>query len=451
MVDDRREAGLALVGLAWMVLAAPAVAQSNDEIQTGTQFNFLTPGARSLGLGGAFLGLADDATAAYSNPAGLTQLTAHEVSLEGRSWTYTSLFVERGHTAGEPSGIGIDVVAGLQEGQIDDRTAGLSFLSYVHVGERWAFSVYRHEVACFQASLESEGIFFTEDFRISPLRSHLELEIAGLGLAGAWQVSDALSLGLGVVAYNFSLASLTERFAVEDGTGDPRLDALPGHLYGPADFSSSNVFNTQVQEGDDDDLGIHAGLLWRLNERWSFGAVYRDAPEFDFTGTFTSGPAGRNPGQIDTSVGGQGAFHMPDVWGLGAAVRISDTILLTFDWDHVDYSDMSDQLLNLIRVGRSDPENYVVKSGEEIHLGFEYVVLRRRHSMALRLGAWRDPDHKIHYLGRRPIARARFQPGADEMHFSGGIGLVVGRMQFDLGADLSDRVDTLSFSTVVGF
>ena len=452
MRPRHREVGLALAGLACMVLAAPVGAQSNDEIQTGTQFNFQAPGARSLGLGGAFLGLADDATAAYSNPAGLTQLTAPEVSLEGRAWTFTSLFVERGHTDGEPSGIGIDVVAGLQEGRIDDETSGLSFLSYVHVGDGWALSVYRHELACFRASLVSEGIFLgSGGFRISPLSSHLELAIVGLGIAGAWQVSEALSLGLGVVSYDFNLASLTERFAVAAATGDPRVDALPGQRYGPTDFSPGNVFVVQAQEGDDDDVGLHVGLLWRFNWRWSVGAVYRDAPELDFTGTFVNGPASPDPGRLDDSVGGQGVFHVPDVWGLGAAVRLSDRALLTLDWDHVDYSDMSDNLLNMIRVGRSDPENYVVASGDEIHLGFEYVVPRPRYSVALRLGAWRDPDHKIHYVGERPIAQARFQPGADEIHLSGGLGLVLGRVQLDVGADLSDRVDTLSFSAVVGF
>ena len=195
----RLDLGLALTAFFWLVPALPAWAQSNDEVQTGTQFNFIAPGARSLGLGGAFLGLADDATAAYSNPAGLTQLTEPEVSLEGRAWNYKSLFVERGRAGGEPSGIGIDVVEGLREGEIDDEAGGLSFLSYVHVGRRWALAAYRHELACFAASLLSEGIFLDESgFRISPLRSRLQLEIIGHGIAGAWKVSEALSLGLGV-------------------------------------------------------------------------------------------------------------------------------------------------------------------------------------------------------------------------------------------------------------
>ncbi len=51
------------------------------------EFSFSNPGARSLGFGGAFVALADDATAAYANPAGLVQLVEPEVSVEGRSWS----------------------------------------------------------------------------------------------------------------------------------------------------------------------------------------------------------------------------------------------------------------------------------------------------------------------------------------------------------------------------
>jgi hypothetical protein len=443
---------LVLIALMGAAVAAPAGGQSNDEIQTATQFNFLAPGARSLGLGGAFIGLADDATAAYSNPAGLTRLIAPEVSLEGRSWRYTSLFVERGHAFGEASGIGIDVVDGLHWGAMSDEAEGLSFLSYAHVGERWAVAVYRHELARFQASQLSEGIFIeTGGFRTSPLRSRLGLEIIGAGVAGAWKLSERLSLGLGVASYDFNVASKTERFAVRRATGDPALDVRPGYRYGPADFTPDNVRHFQTEHGADEGVGVHAGLLWRPNERWSFGAVYRDGPEFDFTGTFIGGPASSEPEQIDTSVGGAGMFHVPDTWGIGAALRVSDAAILTLDWHHVDYTDVNDHLLNMIRVGRSDPENYVVDSGDEIHVGFEYVSLRVRHPLALRLGFWHDPDHKIRYVGERPIALARFRPGADELHLAGGIGLVVGRFQIDLAGDVSDRVDTLSLSTVVSY
>src|SRR5881409_893206 len=76
--------------LALAVCAAavvPLAAQNTDiESLSGLQFNFGNPGARSLGMGGAFLGLADDASAAEANPAGLTILRKPEISVEARNY-----------------------------------------------------------------------------------------------------------------------------------------------------------------------------------------------------------------------------------------------------------------------------------------------------------------------------------------------------------------------------
>src|SRR4030095_4476567 len=73
--------------------ALPLAAQNVDiEALSGLQFNFGNPGARSLGMGGAFLGLADDASAAEANPAGLTILRKPEVSLEVRNSLEQQLF-----------------------------------------------------------------------------------------------------------------------------------------------------------------------------------------------------------------------------------------------------------------------------------------------------------------------------------------------------------------------
>ena len=47
-------------------------------------FQFFPPGARSLAMGATFVGIADDATAAASNPAGLVILTKPEASAHGR-------------------------------------------------------------------------------------------------------------------------------------------------------------------------------------------------------------------------------------------------------------------------------------------------------------------------------------------------------------------------------
>src|SRR6266487_4234493 len=79
------------------LIALPAVAQNTDiESLSGLQFNFGNPGARSLGMGGAFLGLADDASAAEANPAGLTILRKPEISVEIRNYVEQQTFTTTG-------------------------------------------------------------------------------------------------------------------------------------------------------------------------------------------------------------------------------------------------------------------------------------------------------------------------------------------------------------------
>src|SRR5213080_2803214 len=79
------------------LVALPLAAQNTDiESLSGLQFNFGNPGARSLGMGGAFLGLADDASAAEANPAGLTVLRKPEFSVEIRNYVEQQTFSTTG-------------------------------------------------------------------------------------------------------------------------------------------------------------------------------------------------------------------------------------------------------------------------------------------------------------------------------------------------------------------
>ncbi len=73
--------------LALLLAAGSAAGQDQPVGPPSLEISFSNPGARSLGFGGAFVALADDATAAFANPAGLVQLLEPEVSIEGRSWS----------------------------------------------------------------------------------------------------------------------------------------------------------------------------------------------------------------------------------------------------------------------------------------------------------------------------------------------------------------------------
>ena len=105
----RRIFGLALVlALLATVFSTGAAAQSS--LQVPLQFDFLNPGARSLALGSAFVGLADDATSAFTNPAGLSILRFPEVSFEGRYRRIESPFLQSGRLSGTVTNQGVDTI-----------------------------------------------------------------------------------------------------------------------------------------------------------------------------------------------------------------------------------------------------------------------------------------------------------------------------------------------------
>src|SRR5664279_3177008 len=81
------------IGAALIGASGAALAITDTETNASIPFNLASPGARSMGMGGAFLGLADDATAAYTNPAGLTQLVTPEISAEARHTEYSLPYV----------------------------------------------------------------------------------------------------------------------------------------------------------------------------------------------------------------------------------------------------------------------------------------------------------------------------------------------------------------------
>ena len=137
------------------VLIAPAIAFAQETPST-FEFSFSNPGARSLGLGGAFSALADDATAAFANPAGLVQLASLEVSAELRHWRYSTPYIVGGRFEGEPTGIGLDSTDGLRTAVSEEQLTGLSFLSFVYPSWSWSFAVYRHELANFRAQTATQ-------------------------------------------------------------------------------------------------------------------------------------------------------------------------------------------------------------------------------------------------------------------------------------------------------
>src|SRR5690348_11505922 len=121
---------LALAAGLGVSMSRGALAQSTAQIPL--QFDFQTPGARSMAMGGAFIGAADDASAAFTNPAGLAFLTAagkRELTAEGRFSSIETPFLSGGRISGSVTGKGIDTVPNPIYGSDTDREARPGFVS----------------------------------------------------------------------------------------------------------------------------------------------------------------------------------------------------------------------------------------------------------------------------------------------------------------------------------
>jgi long-subunit fatty acid transport protein len=414
-----------------------------QEAPPALEFSFSNPGARSMALGGAFVALADDATAAFANPAGLVQLVRPEISLELRRRKYSTPYTAGGRVQGPPTGYGIDTVDGIRTEFSNETTSGVSFLSFVYPGTKWSLAVYRHQLADFVLRTELNGLF--GDLPEGGVRRYLDqrsitdLDIVGTGLSGAYQVSDKLSLG-------FGLSYFAGRVEYEGAAY--LVDSFPDTFWESNSFLTNRLYATSSFVADDSDWGFNIGFLWKAAETWRFGGVYRQGPKLAYVLTNRAGPANELPEGSDLGTVSDRSIAFPDVWGLGVAYRSSDgSLTVGFEWDRVEYSIIAETLDSPL----VDASQVAIDDADELHLGIEYVFLETSPLIAVRGGLWHDPDHRFRYLGDDPFNQALYRSGEDTLHITAGAGVAFRQFQIDLGFDLSDLSDTFTLSAIYSF
>jgi len=405
------------------------------------QLSFSDPGARSMGFGGAFVGLADDATAAISNPAGLTQLLKPEVSIEARHWSYSTPYTRNGRIENLPSGNGIDDTVGIRRVSSEYSTSGISFLSFAFPAGNWSLALYRHELANLEFTGETQGLFGggTDccQVREADQRVTSDLEMESYGFSAAYRISDRFNLGLGVVYTDALVQTSATQYSSDD-------DTLAG-IFGPNSYLPERTIIGERGWINDADWTLNGGVLWHLSDSWSIGGVYREGPEFTINAEAVAGyliDFGVPPGTVFIRNLGH-PVEFPDTYGLGFAYRAaSGRLTISFQWDHVEYSNIAESL---------ELDDQTIDDIDTLHLGAEYVFIDATPIIALRLGTWLEPDHQVYATIDDPYLQALLPQGDDEVHVSAGLGLAMQRFQVDLAVDFADRLDTVALSAVFNF
>ena len=437
-MPHRGSIGMLALGL---VLRCTFAAAQTDVLETnaGVQFDFINPGARSLALGGAFVGLADDATAALTNPAGLTFLSKKEFSIEGRFRQFVTPYVSGGRVSGIPTGIGLDVTPVLQISESRQSATSLSFLSFVYPANRWAVAAYRQQLTDFRASQESQGPLVGVSGRFPPYRSTLSLDIVRYGVSGAAKLGDHASIGVGFTVYEFDITAEILRFDRPT-------------QFAPSNFSS--LFNRQTETGAQRRTGVNIGFTATPTTHLQIGGVYRKGARFNIA----IGQSLQSSAAIARLT--PGVFSVPDVYGFGIVLRPANQLKLMVDYDWVRYSSMTGGFVVLSIPAPTEtpprPSDFKIDDAHEVHAGLEYVLLRLANPIAIRAGAWYDPDHALRFQPDTPQNASTFdstffRKGTNVVHVTGGAGLSFRAFELNLAGDYSSRGSILSVSSVVRF
>jgi hypothetical protein len=379
-------------------------------------FQFFPPGARSLAMGGTFVGIADDATAAASNPAGLIILTKPETSVHGRFTSFSTL-TEAGYTSPSTS------------------KASLSYASVVVPFKPVSLSVYYQQVSNFDIDRQFSGdVLFqsqTDSTRLEPTpfasRSHIDILVEDLGLSAGLKLGRRLSVGATVARRRLKLTYLENTLVSSRGFTD----------------------EASATEQTDDGIVFNAGVLLNPNGRVSLGLVFKRGGEFeipyvvDYDGSLRGPISCPLPG---TCTGG--ALRIPDTWGIGVGFRPSSRWLFAADAALVRYSQLSPTVFRFIPYDIYPPQTTALPPTEfddivQLNAGFERIFPGRQGhpTVGLRGGIYHRPN-----FNRNGTLDAGATFGTV------GLGLVFGdRGQLDLAGSFSGGSSEGLASLVIRF
>jgi long-subunit fatty acid transport protein len=494
--DDARQgerlmtsrARLATAALAALTLlpSGASWAVTDEEVFRNFRFNFVNPGGRALAMGGAFVGIADDATAAAANPAGLTNLLSAELFTEWRlSAPSTSNLTTR---VADPRGIEESV---LTESVADpSNVLHPSFVSFVKPFENWVFAISRQEVL--HSDVDTRNLF-SDAPQYPPTDivladGSIETLLEYYNLSFGFRGGEKFAAGVNLSYARLDVESRTDNF-FNFGSG---LEA---------DYST-------VVDDSDDDFAWSVGLLYKPIEKLHVGFVYRDGPEFhldedildtrppgnypsalvlaDYLGNrnFTfdpSAPFGIGAATFDDPLSFGNRINVPDQYGLGIGYRPTEALTIAVDIVHVEYSDLEDDLVGNVNaltfpgdapdcdLGKPNPDGtfpcdyttplaqYVFDDETIYRLGIEYLwTIKDKVPFALRGGVYVDPNVRLEAKfpeGGVFIADSEtFPTGDDQTHYTFGMGLVLqDKFQIDVGADFSNNDDTYILSFIYHF
>ncbi len=363
---------LVVICAALLFSASSTLGQSNVDrrVEIPSSPNPVGSGARTLGMAGAFIAVADDATAASSNPGGLIQLEYPEASV----------VVDYVHGSG---GNTLER-SGWESDPVDE--VSLNYLSVAYPFERLGRNMI--------VSLNYQHLYnFNGNwkFESNPIEGRLRTEfeqdgaLYALGLAYCVQITPDFSAGMTI---NYWGDFLYKNGWEKNNTTRSELTIVT--KTGALEIDKKNTFSF---EG----WNANLGFLWRISERWTLGGVFKSPFTADIDCTTKYRRTWISSAGVDEymdEVDYREELDMPMSYGVGIAYRHSDNLTISADIHRTHWEDFIYRLQD----GR-ETSPVTTRSLDEsdidptiwLRLGAEYLHIRDTLCIPFRAGVFYDP------------------------------------------------------------
>ena len=375
-----------------MVLLFAVLIFSGGRLHAGTLFqqvgiasspNTVGSGARAVGMGGAFIAIADDATAASWNPAGLIQLEKPEVSIVGaynnRREDFSSTVRPETNNTGE-----------VDDCSINYFSAAYPFLFHKNM----VVSINYQRLFEFNRSFAHHLDYSSAGVNLQQEKNFMQDgSLGALGIAASVEITPRLSFG---ATFNI----WTDQFVWKNGWNDSFTEHAVGSTAGvPV------TIDTHITDDYSHFRGINAnfGMLWDINQYLTVGAVVKTpfkaslVHTYSFDQTQTFGPPTSTTVTSQQDLQESVELEMPLSYGIGVAWRLSDAFTIDFDIYRTNWSKyiLTDGQGNKFSPIDGRPEGSSdVKDTTQIRFGGEYLFIKKGKKMAIpvRAGIFYDPE-----------------------------------------------------------
>jgi long-subunit fatty acid transport protein len=353
-----------------------------EDINISSSPNPVGSGARALGMGGAFIAVSDDATAASWNPSGLIQLERPELSVVGAYASVDQRF-------STPSGTDI-------KNHYTDDFASLNYLSATYpfnlLNRNMVVSVNYQRLYEFNLNF---GYRFNATIPLEPpfvsVETSQEIDyqqdgyLGALGLAYALELTPRVSVGVTINIWSDTLGlknGWQETLSVNSQT-------VITNTLGPPETTLSDV-QIENEYSEFNGLNANIGLLWDLNEHLTLGAVLKTP----FTGSLKRRSSRNDRAE---SLEDDLELDMPMSYGIGLAYRFSDRFTIDLDAYRTEWSKylLTDAEGNTFSPIDGKPENESdIEDTTQIRMGAEYLILKPVTDtvIPMRAGLFYDPE-----------------------------------------------------------